>query len=675
MYPPGPPDPQAQAPITTNADEDPRTTLNPIQLTPEQIGEWWTRIEDAKKRREQQEKRWEILLKEYLPVVQASGSPEAVKVNAHFRNVHTKIGQLFVRQPDVQLTPKGPALSPVMIPDPMTGLPKPATPEEVIPIKQAVINYYFGKDKINGTRLMDECLFDILAWAGFCCVKVGYTRTTQIYNQPRMQPDPAFVAPPAMPGSLEGLAPTPQAPMVPVTDPLTGQPVTDPVPVPIHEEWYATRYSPKKALLDADLRSTRVDEHASWVGMEWFLPKRQVLREFGLTEDDLGAGATDDRVFEHEDAKPTSKRDLVHGYELYYKASIFTDTRHPQAIHQLTLIEGLRDTTAVSRPSPDQTFDQFGKLTDDSLVGFPLKFGYLRDLADSPYPPADSAFTNSGVKELNTFRRQGVKLRDAAIGKILYDQGAFDEADVSALQESEHLWIGVKEGLLAQGADKVLTQTQKITGNQDDYRTQTVLKADMDETLGISAAQAGAPLDTVRSATEVQTFSAAAAGRQEKEQNRAIEFYIGIVRAVDTLLQRYAQGDDYVAIVGEDGSRKLAMWNRQIIGGTYSYDIKPDSQLSIDAARDRQQLIAVYNIIAKDPLVNRVPILRRIATAFGFDPFKLIADPVTMQTQMPYGGPANKHASEQSGQQPNAPGAADSDDNRQERNPRPGGGA
>ena len=87
----------------------PEGELVSIPLSEEEVGQWRQRIQQSIDRREQEEARWEILLKEYLPTVKAGNETEALKVNTHFRNVQTKIGLLFVRRPEIQLTPKGPA--------------------------------------------------------------------------------------------------------------------------------------------------------------------------------------------------------------------------------------------------------------------------------------------------------------------------------------------------------------------------------------------------------------------------------------------------------------------------------------------------------------------------------------------------------------------------------------
>lgn len=665
------------------APTDLPSRLNTVKLTADQLDQWWKDIAAAEELIKNKAQKWDVLLKAYMPMVVQSGTGEDVKTQLHFRNVHTKIGQMFVKSPKVLFEAEGPMRDKVMVMDPATGGAKIITPEEAVLVKQHVINKQMSAepDCINGLRLMDECLFDILTWSGLAAVKVGYCVTIKPVQRPRMQPDPNYVPPPMVGLQLT----TPPPPQVAVIGP-DGQPVMDTIDVPVHHSWYAKRFSPKKLIMNADLHSTRYQEEATFIGQRFFMTKRAAVRMFGLTEQELTASSADDLIGKSSDEDKVGDSNMVEGYEIFYKAATYTDEIHPLAMNQLVLLKGLKEKTVVSRPSPDQTFDEMGQLTPDSLVGFPFLVGSVRDLADSPFPPSDTAFTNSQVKFQDTFLQQGVKLRDAQIGKYLYDTDAFEELDIDVLKNAAvGEYVGVAAGKLANGVDKIIAATTKVTASQDDYRIVGIIKQAMDETLGISSTQAGAPAGAVRSATEVQDFQQGSSGRIKKEQARAIEFYIQIVRAVDTLVTRYADGQHYINVEGADGAKKLAQWNAKLLQAApaYNYSIKTDSQLDNDVARDRQQEMSFYNQVAKDPLVNRIPVLQSLARKFGYNPWEVVLTPEQAAAQAgmipPHGGPANKHELENSGQKPG--GVAG--DNRQERNPQqpqqpqqagPGGG-
>lgn len=588
-----------------------------LEMTPEECGEWWKRVERAEARVKAREDKWDILLNEYSPIVSKSGEAETVKVQQHFRNVHSKLGQLFYRTPELILTAHDPSLLNTQMPNPMSQpgqqpLP-PLTMEDIVSVKQAVLHAKMGKDGIKSDRLHDELLFDVLAWAGFGASKLGY----KCVFRP-VQPDAAGAAP----GAVLGLQ----------------QPAQQAIPVPVYEEYYWRRFSPKKAKWNDDLRSTRFDEDATWMGMDFFMSPKAAVRQLGLTQEEANKAAEDDRIHVYDVDKQGSNKTpgLVHGIEIFCKASIFTDEVHPQAMNHLILIYGIKDRPVVWRPSPDQDFDPAtGRLTKDSLIGFPIRILTIRDLADSPFPESDSAFTNSEIKQLSTWVRQSIQIRDAAIGKYFYDTGALDETEIKIMKSGEiGAFIGVQAGLLAGGAEKIFCTTAQIHNTNDDYRGQQIIQSNVNETLGISANGAGSFTDTVRSATESQNVQTNMQGRNGKELGRVVDHWLDGARMIDTLLMRYATEADYVEITGVDGAKKMQMWNNAIVSGKYLYDIAPDSALAIDTKQDFMLDAQHWNLVAKAPQTNQEYLLRRMARRRGLDPAKAVI-PKSMMPQPP----------------------------------------
>lgn len=628
------PDPVAQAPVSGAAD--PAANLVPIVLTPEQITEWRERITGSREQRQRLESKWDILMKEYLPVV--SEGAEDVRAGIHFRNVHSKKSKLFFREPDLILTAEGPLKDLVI--DPVSGFGFSA--EDAVNIKQAVLNKKLGRKGVNARRVVGECVFDILAWTGLGCTKLGYRNTVKNVEEPVMGPDPNFIPP--MDGSMLGLN-TPQAPMVPQIDPITGQPKMQTIPVVIFEEWYWSRFSTKKLLLPDELHSCDFDRESPWIGMEAFLPEATARATYNIAPEVelITAAQEDDRVYSHTESKGVAPKKLVHIVEIWYKASIYDpNEKHPQAIRQLVLIEGVADKVFVHRPSPDQTFDELGKLTPDSMVGFPIHIFTNRDLADTPWVWADNAFTNSSVKHINTHRRQSVQLRDANIPKFLYDTGAFTPEEIGRIKGGKvGDWVEVQDGRLAQGADKIIAPVIKSESSRDDWRTADVLKKDVEETLGIGGSNAGSVEDTVRTATEISTSASALADRLQDEQDRILDIYLEGVAKFDALLQRYADDEDYIEWVGKDGTKRLSKWNKHTIAGRWAYTAKPDSQLRVDVARDRAQTLALLKELApfNGIMVNLKPLLRKVATQFSFDPNEFILPDPPPQLAPPQGGP------------------------------------
>lgn len=627
----------------TDAEVGPSTTtkdgssLVSLEMTPDDVNKWWERIKESDDRVKQWALAWDILIDEYMPIVAKSGVAETVKTNTHFRNVHAKIGQLFYRSPDLVLTPKEIA--------PKTAMPYPTpqnpqgtlTIEEITSLKQEILRTKLGRNGIKVERLMDELLFDCLAWSHLSCSKLGYECTFKTITQPVMGPPPP---PDPILGSPMGLSlPVPPAGAAPVPQmDANGKPLMEKVSVPVYEEYYWRRFSPKKLIMSGDLKSTRFDEDATFMGHHFFWTPEKVSKRFNIPLEEL-TGKSDEKDFVHEYASDASAKTkgLIHGVELFVKANVYTDEVHPLAMNQLVLIEGRTDTPAVWRPSPDQEFDpKTGKLTVDSLIGFPIRVLTIRDLADSPAPPSDAAFENSLAKQANVSRRQSIKYRDAAIGKTLYDGSAFDDQDVDKIRNGEvGDWIEVEEGKLAQGADKIMANTLQVHASPDDYRLEASIRQDINETLGMSAVQGGSVNPTIHTATEIADVRQSSNARNDKELSRVVDFYLEGARMVDQLTMRYSTEDEYQSVVGDDGARKLLVWNNKLISWASEYDIAPDSQLRADAAKDFQLSMQMYNLVGKDPLANRLYILRRMARQRGWDPMKVAPPPPPPQPPPP----------------------------------------
>jgi hypothetical protein len=625
------PDPGQTGQSTPTTGGDPTNPLVAIPLTEDQIAAWFDWVTRSRARREQVSTEWDILMKEYLPVV--SEGAEDVKAGIHFRNVHTKIAKTFFKNPDLILTPEGPLKDKVI--DPMTMMPQDS--QAAASVFQAVLRAKLGRKGVNAKKLMSDVLFDVFAWSGVGCIKSGYRNVIKQYEEPVTQPDPNWQPPPPMPGSILGLGGGSTPPQVPVQvpDPMIPgamKALTRTVPVVIWEQWYMDRFSPKKLLLADDLNSTDFDKDSSAMGMEFFMPLNTFKSTFKVPDDVEVPTATevDNLVYQHDSHKSIERGQLVHGVEIYYKTAIHDDSGevfHPEAMRQLVLVENDKSRVYVHRDSPDQTFDARGKLTPDSMIGFPYSIVTNRPLADTPWVKADTAFTNSSAKHINTHRKQSVAMRDANIGKYLFDPSAFTPEEVQRIKDGKvGEWIACQPGKLAQGKDKLIAELAKINGGRDDWRLSDQLKRDVEETLGISGPTSGGMTDEVRSATEIATSSGALAERIEDEQGYILNAYLEAVEKFATLILRYATDEDYVEIVGSNGDRILTRWDKHVIAGKWAYTAKPNSQLRVDAAKDRAQKIEYLKELAPfvGTVVNPVPLIRDITIDFGIDPNEVI---------------------------------------------------
>jgi hypothetical protein len=163
--------------------------------------------------------------------------------------------------------------------------------------------------------------------------------------------------------------------------------------------------------------------------------------------------------------------------------------------------------------------------------------------------------------------------------------------------------------------------------SQETYAGQEIIERDIDRTLALGPNQAGSPNQTRRTATEISTMQASVDTRLAGEQQMVVAFFVAGVRKLDALIQRYSDRPQVTQILGDDGTKTWIQWNKELIAGRFAYTIKPDSQIHVDAAADRQQDLAFYNLTARDPFINRMELARRLALKWGFNPDKLVQQP------------------------------------------------
>lgn len=561
-----------------------------VPITGEEVAAWWGRITQARTRREQEVTTWERLLKAYQPPKDTS----APKTNLHFRNVETKKAKLFFQLPDLVLTPLGP-LDDVV--NPTTGAPMP--PTEILAVKQAVLNKLLGRDHAQvKAAAIDPAIFDVLATSGIGATKICY----EVDLAPMATPEGEGLGGDAGPG------------------------------VPIAERWRWYRFSTRAFLCPHDWASTLFDE-APWLAMEFVLPLPQAKRDFALPDDfAANASANDLRLGGEAPAGLTSGA-LVKGVEVWIKTALFDPTvAHRERYRQLVLIEG-QPFAAIYRDSPYQDVDAEGRLTADSMIGSPIHPLTIRDLADQAWVPSDAAFADPLVRQLNTWRSQEIALRDANVPRFLYDE-SIREAIETLRDADVGGGVGVPADKLVRGAEGLIAPLPHLERAQSDLQGEALVKRDLDESLAIDATASGTLSQKVHSATEIATADARTSERMQGERARVLDWYLRGVRKFDALIQRYADQQDYVQIVGQAGATTLQAWDKTVIAGRFAFDAKPDSQLSPDAAAARKNWLDWTNFTAQSPFANQQENLKTGALAFGYDPSRVL------QTPAPSGPPA-----------------------------------
>lgn len=593
--------------------QQPAPALPPLTLTGEQVASWWGRITQARATRKHHSGSWASLLKSYLPPPE-SGTSYDVSSNVIFRDSHLKIAETWAQMPEWHLTPREPLYG---LTDPQTGQPfakpdgTPMDPAEVaahvVAIKREVLNVFL--DEADADHAVIDALFNIYTTSGIGPQVVRYQCDLQ--DTEIQVPGPET----QMPGAVLGLQGVP--------GPMT----TKVVPVPVYERFRWDSFSPEKLLIPHDWRSTQYDE-APWLGEEFVMPWPEAQRLYKL-DDTFRANVSRDDMVIALDAKSSDggSTDLFHGVRIWLRASRFDPSvAHSELFYFLVLAEGISDKPARYERSPYQTVGPDGRFTADSMIGNPIHPIVLRPLPDHAWPPADAAFTNPLVRIENTWLSQDVKARDANIPRFLHANSIKEAVDkLSEVDVGQG--AGIDDEKMMLGIEKLLMPVPHLEHAQSDVVGRAEIRRAREETLGLGSNQAGSVTSKVHSATENAIVQQNVSTRLKAERQQLMKQVLAIVRKFDSLIQRYATDQSYVEIVGQEGQRRLAMWNQQLIAGRYAYAATPDSQLSNDPDKRRKDVLDYVNFLAKSPYTNQAEMHRVVDLEFGFDPQRMMKPP------------------------------------------------
>lgn len=498
-----------------------------------------------------------------------------INANKDFADVERKKAALFYDLPQIALVPDFEE-----------------TPSEALILHQEYLNTLMGPDHMNVKATVLQVNQDALVVMQPALSEIGYSVVTE------------NIEPPAQPGAVLGLS----------------QPVT----VPVYEEFFWRHRSPKSTLLPADFRSTQYDR-APWIGYDFCLPASQVKRWLKLPDDWKGGSTTkgtDRPYFDWPGDDSGSTEPMVTGSVVFYRA-ILRDPAisHPLVCRQFVMLDGEK-TPRDHKPCPYQEIGPNGRLTPDSMDGFQVHPLTLRDLTDSAYVQADLTVVSPLTKELNKFRRQMIQRRDGSRLHVFYDTGIVDE-DMKAKIEANTapMLIGVKAGMLSQGKDNIMTQVPNLELGRENYIGGDIIERDRMGVFGIRPNGVGVQDDKSQTATEASLAQRNMDARFEQEHQRDILWFLRGVQKLSSLVLRY--GDRMAMDVL--GPKKGPLWiqaKKAGLFGKFRCTIVMNSGAYIDVSERMRQLIQVYNMTAKDPQTNRMEVLREMATMAGLNPAK-----------------------------------------------------
>jgi hypothetical protein len=303
------------------------------------------------------------------------------------------------------------------------------------------------------------------------------------------------------------------------------------------------------------------------------------------------------------------------------------------------------------RDHPHQRYaNAAGKLAK-GMRGYSIVPVTLRYVSDTWMAPSDCTMARNTADELSKGRTQMLRSRDRNLPQWGFDATRVDTNIQAKIEKNE-----IQGGIPFNGPGTDATwPIQKGTPPRETYQFNDVAQSDLQKIWRMGANQIGVLDDKSRTATEQQITQSASQEAHEADRSVVLNWYVRVVTKFASLLQLYASEQEFVELVGADAqrlknippevaqqaqqagqdARVLVPWNKDLIDGPFSFSAKPNSQLFIDAAQEKKQLMDLYQFFANSPNINRTELERAIIVRYGFDPSKMLQQPPPKQANPP----------------------------------------
>jgi hypothetical protein len=567
---------------------DPNAVVPLPEEGPRSLAYFQQQVKAGTDKRAQYIPEWQINVDRYLGKYLANEpTVDTITVPLDFAFVEQKRALLFYQLPEIQLRPTREEFA------------------QATPLFQAVVNHYLGPEGVNAAVGFGEALFDALCPAGVMAVKIGY----QNY-----------------------------APLQPMTDPMTGQPAIDPAtgqpvmaPVPVWEQYFLSRLSPSSLILPAGWTGSNYDR-SPWIAHNFDLDAAVAERTYDIEPSTLmTSSAKQDTSLNQQEAgrSDTTASSRVKGIELWYLASTFDPSAHPEAVWQLVWLEGM-ETPLVHRPSPYQRPGPNGGYL--GMCGYPIHVSALRYVSDSAYPPSDCQVSRPQIDELSRSRTQMIQQRARAIPLRWVDKGRATPDEVNKIVTGEVQGVVPVDG----NGNEIIGQVAMAQWPRENFAFNDIVMRDAEREWGMDAdMQTGAGGDGTKTATEISVTQQASNVRMAAERAKVLTWIVGAAKKLAALVQLFADEPDYVAILGQDGSQRLQSWDKTQIAGEFVFFARPDAALKQDAQADRKQSVDLYQFLANDPNVNRQALLTSVLLRHNLDPATILTQPPPPKPEQP----------------------------------------
>lgn len=544
-------------------------------------GGWRARIAAARKLRDEKVPTWQE------NVAKRSNSPDSdalsetsVSINPDWELTKAKIANLYSQTPEVRLQPR-------------RGF------EQFRPAIGSFgqeLNDTISDASVGST--IEEVLADVVNAAGIGAVKVFCEKRTEKRSVPEV--DPATLPPEAQKMLASGAI---DIPMVEVDHVVDLQNLCE-------------RISSADLLIPSDFTGSNYDK-SRWLGNEGRMTGPQAIRELGLTEDQLEeALGTDKRAGANTHSLNTDTNkfrdtEVVNYTEIFYWRHFYhAEETSFKAIQRIVFVDGL-DEPVINEPYKAQQRDEM----TGAMVGvtkLPIRVLTLTYISDSALPPSDSSISRYTVDELEESRDSMQKQRKHSIPIRWYDPNRVSQNTRDLLNKGTHQgFVPIANG------ERGIGEVARASFPNEKFEFDRILKTELAEKWQVGSNQAGNFAPGERSAREAGIIENNFQRRVGQEQDKVQKFFIGIAEVLAGHLALYGTFD-LPDTIGH---------NRAALANAFTYSVRVDSTVRLDAEQRIEQLNRALNLTAQSGYVNPKAAIEEIWELSGMDPAKVVIDP------------------------------------------------
>ena len=572
-------------PATPVTDEQPTSQAQPLDAWKE----WRARITSARRRRDDLVPAWQdnVDRRRNATNETAIGTRTAnkpIRVNQDWPLTKAKIAQLYSQTPEVRLTPRADRY------------------RAAVPVFGQQLNDAITDATVGQT--IEEVLADVVNASGDGGVLVSYEARTEPREIP--ETDPQTLPPELQQAALLGQFDIPMVTIDAVVD----------------CQYLCERLSPADILIPSDFTGSNYNK-ARWLGHDGRMTWTQAQRELGLTDDEkdkvLGAdsrgrGATGSL---NTDTQKFKDGEVVNFTQLFYWRHFY----HPEetsfkALQRLVFVDGLDE------PKVDEEYRGQKRLADGRLVGVlrnPIQILTLTYISDDCYPPSDSSVSADLTDELSQSRDAMVQQRRHSIPIRWYDSNRIGPNTKKLLDAGTH------QGFIPTNGEgtRAIGEVARASFPQERFEFDRIIKNDLTELWQVGTNQSGTFASGDRTASEARIVERNFQTRVGQERDKVTRFFVGIAECLAGLLALYGQFD----VAGEEDQQRLDTVSREELAQGFTYSVRVDSTVLLDADQRIEQLTRALNLTAQSGYVNPKPAIAEIWELSGVDPAKVMIDP------------------------------------------------